>query len=382
MKKKFLVLACLVFLLPLLGVAENNEKLFKLAVFDNIENDISTQGAPAGQETAYMQGIKTAVAVAKEHSINIEIKDFFYESGLLDFMQQMPKVKEWDADTVIGLHSSSSFLMSKSHFTDKLVLSIEASSPELAKLPTNFYSLATPDVDSTKELVNFLIKKYPNRNLLNIVGTESKQAMEFADLVTSIYKKRNPKIAIKESRFLSDDVNVIDIGSLVKKYKSGDIIILYSMSGTYGAQIQLMNKIANYLAPNKLTFIISFDNWNAHTLPANTNDTKNPYTAFRFDALYFDTTNSEYHKFVNNFEKIYHQKPTSYISYLTYRAVMSIPDAIEKYPAPENLSTRQAILWSYQQALKHNPNWFRPKSTAFYKLENNKEVFFDKLSIN
>jgi hypothetical protein len=56
-------------------------------------------------------------------------------------------------------------------------------------------------------------------------------------------------------------------------------------------------------------------------------------------------------------------------------------NAVEEYPAPANLTTQQAVLWSYQQALKHDPNWFRPGSLALYKLEANKEVLFEKISL-
>ena len=381
--KKLLSIFMASFLLCLVSTVQaDNEKNIKLAIFDNLEKDNTILEISQGQETAYMQGIKAAINFAKSKNMNIKIKTFFYENGLLDFMQQMPKVKAWQPDAVIGLHTSSSMLMSKQFSTDKLVLSVGASSSDLLKLPASFYSLATPDLDSTRELVDFISRKYPNRNLLNIVGAESKQPLNYAALIASVYKKINPKILIKESHFLSDDVNFVNISALVKDYQPGDIIVLSSMSGTYNDKILLMNKIADYLAPQKLTFLIPFDNWNGRALPTHINDATNPYTAYRLDAIHLDTDNQEYKDFVRNFEKLYHHKPTTYISYITYRAVLSIVNAIQEYPAPANLATQQAVLWSYQQALKHNPNWFRPISLAMYKLETDKEVLFEKISLN
>lgn len=382
MRKLLLVFAATLLLCLACAIQADNEKNIKLAIFDNLEKDNTILEISQGQETAYMQGIKAAINFAKSKNMNIQIKTFFYENGLLDFMQQIPKVKAWQPDVAIGLHTSSSMLMSKPFFTDQLVISIGASDQELAKLPENFYSLATPDVKTTEQFVNYLAKTYPNRNVLNIVGSESKQCIDFANLITAFYKKKNPKIGVTQTNFLSDDINVMNVSSLVKDYKPNDIILIYAMSGTYNAQILLMNKIADYLAPQKLTFIIPFDNWNGRVLPTHINDEKNSYTAYRLDAIYLDTNNQGYNDFVRNFEKLYHYKPTAYISYIAYRSILSIMGAIEAYPAPANLTTSQAVLWSYQQALKNNPNWFRPVSLALYKLETDKEVLVEQIALN
>ena len=140
-----------------------------------------------------------------------------------------------------------------------------------------------------------------------------------------------------------------------------------------------MNKISGALAPNKLIFITPVDNWQGRNLSANVNDTTNPYTAYRIDTLYVDPKTKEYLEFSKNFQRINKAKPTDNISFITYRTVMSIVIALEDYPPPSNLNPHQAILWSYQKALKHNPNWFRMMQLAVFKLDADKEVFLEKL---
>ena len=378
--KRFIV--ALLIILPLCSYVDSNAdaiKNVKLAIFDNPAIDATNPALSQDLQEAYMQGVKTAMYMAKKKGIKIDAKTFFYGNSLLNVIQQVPNIKTWNPDVIMGLNSSNSALMSRSYFTDQLVLSISATDIELSKLPPNFYSLGTPDLYTTNQIIKFISQRYPNRGLFLIVGAESKESVDFASLIASYYKKANPKQSVRQSRFLSDDVNTMNISALVKDYKPGDVIFLFSISGTYNTQINLMNKIADYLAPNKMIFITPADNWKGRELLANVGDTSNPYTAYRLDTLYVDTDSEDYLDFSSNFEKIYHTKPSASISYITYRTVMSVLAAIEKYPAPKTLSTQEAVLWSYHQALKNNPNWFRYMPIVIFKIEPHKEVYFTSL---
>jgi ABC-type branched-subunit amino acid transport system substrate-binding protein len=374
MFRKILILFGLIFATFITNAIE-----FKVAIFDNPEIDSTNVQLSQNLQNSYMQGVYTAIHVGNQKNVNINQKSFFYTNNLMDIMQQSSAVNEWGPQVIIGLNSSNSMLMAKNNFSTSLVLSISASDVQLEMLPNNFYTLAHPDRYSAKILVDFIKKSYPNKNIFILTGAESKESVDFSQLLSSYFEKENPKLLVKESQFLSDDLNTMDIPTLVKGYTPGDIIFLLSIAGTYNTQVELMNKIASYLKPQKLIFITPIDNWKGDKLLSNIENTTNPYEAYRFDTLYVNENSPEYKAFAKNFEDIYHTAPTDKISYITYRAVMSVVIAIEKYPPPKNLSAQAALLWSYQQALKHNPNWFRPEHIALFKIGNNQEKFVKTL---
>lgn len=356
----------------------NTIKEIKLAIFDNPEIDTSEPSLTENAKKPYEEGIETAIYVAHKKGIHVTKKEFFYGNNLLGILQQAPNVKSWRPDAIIGLHSSNSALMANSLFTDNLVLSISASDMNLPKISANFYSLGTPDRDNAKQMVDFISEQYPHKNLFLIIGADGKESVDLGNLVSALYKKKNPKQTVNQSEFLSDDASTMDISSLVKGYKSGDIIIFFAIS-RYNAQIKLMNKIADFLVPNKLIFMTAVDNWKNHDVMEDTNNTVNPYTALRFDTSSIDRNSKNYNYFAQNFEKIYHRQPVDNISFITYQTVMSIVTALGDFPPPKGLSTKQAILWSYKKAIKHDPDWFRFLPIVVYKAEGNKEVFFTSL---
>jgi hypothetical protein len=187
---------------------------------------------------------------------------------------------------------------------------------------------------------------------------------------------------VTANKFLTDDTSTMDISALVKGYKPGDIILLSAISGAYNIELNLMNKVSDYLSPNKLVFISSSDNWGNKNVLQTTRDNKNPYTAYRYEGLYVDKNNNTYKYFAKNFYKTHHQQPIDNISFITYQTVMSVITAMTNFPAPKGLTLQQAILWSYQKALKHDPDWFRFKPNVMYKIENHQEIYFTSLPEN
>lgn len=75
----------LFFLLSILSFAikANDIKNIKLAIFDNPKIDPINPIISEKLETAYMQGITTAISVAKVQNISIESKPFFTEKVCL-----------------------------------------------------------------------------------------------------------------------------------------------------------------------------------------------------------------------------------------------------------------------------------------------------------
>ncbi len=371
--KKFLMS---LFLILTTSSFANSYHHIKLAIFDNPQADPSRIETSQKLVASYRAGINTAIAAAAGQGIKIEEKEFLHDNSMLNIIQQAANVKAWGPDVIMGFNTSNEFLMAKSFFGDQLSLSISATAPEVLNLPSGFYTLGMPDSDEGKTIMRFINERYPNTNLFITIAAESKESVNFADLLAKNYKTEHPKQRIIERKFLTDDMNSLNLSKFMEGYQPGDVIVVMSIG--YYSGIDLMNKIANYLKPENPIFITSSDNWGSDDTPQIINGF---YNAFRIDTLLDGKDTKEYKKFSEDFKKVYHTEPTDTISFVTYRAVMSFVTALEKYPPPPNLTTAQAVLWSYKQALKHNSNWFRPTKCIVYKIEPLKELYLESLDL-
>lgn len=113
----------------------------KVAVLENLKFEKLSTDKYAND---YMDGLLTAVDAAKKDGYAVEIQTFFYGKEPLAILKQIPEVKAWQPDIIIGPRSSSLFLMLKDQFSDVLVLSPFATATEVAALPDNFYSMTLP----------------------------------------------------------------------------------------------------------------------------------------------------------------------------------------------------------------------------------------------
>jgi len=375
MKKNIILfLASLIFFTLSYGHTNPYQKI-KLAVFDNPQPDPSHAETSQELLNAYLSGINTAIAVAATKGVHIEEKEFFHINSLPNIIQQASNVKAWKPNVIMGLSSSNEFLMSKAFFGNQLILSISATDAEISSLSSDFYSLGIPDNDAVNTIINFINDHYQSANLFVTVAAESKESVDFADLLSKKYKNLHPSKRVVESRFLTDDLDHLNLPKYMKEYKKGDVIVVMSMG--YNSAIDLMNKIANYLRPIKPIFVTSTDNWGNDSTPQKISGI---YDAFRIDTLSGGKDTNEHKIFVENFKKIYHKIPTDQISFVTYQTVMSFVAALKKYPPPPKLTISKSILCSYQKALKQNSNWFRPPQYIVYKIEPQKEVYFDTLT--
>lgn len=350
-----------------------SDQMIKLAVFDNPQIDSNNTLVSEELQNAYMNGIATAIHVAKTEGVKIDSQSFFYDSNLLNLFQQIPDVENWNPDVVMGLHSSNQLLMARNFFKKELVLSIFASDPGLDHLPSNFYSLGVPDHYAANSIMSFINQHYQKNNIFILVGAESKESADMATLLTAMYNQKYPDKSVIQSKFISDDLDNTNIQDLMSDYKKGDIIII--LADTYYTQLDLMNKVAIFLKPYRPVFVTDVDNWggSSNTVPGNA---ANAYDAFRITPLLPDTKSDAYKTFLKNYEALYSISPTYPVSFATYQTVMSFVTALRQFPAPKNLTTQQAVVWSYQMALKNNSNWFRPMQCVVYKIEPGGEVYF------
>lgn len=349
----------------------------KLAIFDNPQPDPSSKDTAKQFINSYLAGINTAITVAASKGIYITKKEFFHANNLASIIEQAANTKTWNPDVIVGLSTSNDFLMSKAFFDNQVVLSISATDPTLLTLPKGFYSLGIPDSDAVNAIIKFIHQYYPNANLFITTAAESKESVDFADLLARKYKNQFMSSKVIERKFLTDDMNHMVISKFMFGYEKDDVIVVMSIG--YDSAIDLMNKISNYIKPIRPVFITSTDNWGNNTAPLNMG---NNYDSFRIDTLTGGEDTKNYKIFSKNFKTIYHMPPTDKISFVTYQAVMSFVEALLQYPIYTNniKITRELILNSYLSALKHNPNWCRPPYYVVYKLKNQKEIFFEKIT--
>ncbi|SRR5579883_126999 len=365
----------LVLFLSLISAAHANYNHIKLAIFDDPRPDPSCNENSQQFVNSYLSGINTAITVASEMGFSITEREFFHQNNLTSIIQQATNAKLWNPDIIIGLSTSNDFLMSKAFFGDQVILSISATDSAIVNLPTGFYSLGIPDTQAVKTIIKFISNHYPNSNLFITSAAESKESVDFGDLLAQSFKKQFKTKSVIERKFLSDDMNNLDISKFMAGYQKNDVIVIMSIG--YDSAIELMNKISANLRPIKPIFITSTDNWGNNLSPKNMNGN---YDVYRIDTLSGGEDTKDYKLFLDNYKKIYHAMPKDKISFVTYQAVMSFVDALKKYPHEGiSSSTKQNLLNSYLLALKYNPNWYRPPYYMVYKIENKNEIFYEKI---
>ncbi len=372
--KKIILLFLILTFLSSYSIANNHQNI-RLAVFDNPQPDPSCNVNAQQFINSYLAGINTAVTVAASKGIYITEKEFFHASNLASIIQQASDVKTWHPDVIMGLSTSNDFLMSKAFFGEQVILSISATASSLSSLPVGFYSLGIPDTSAVNTIIKFINQHYRGANLFITAAAESKESVDFADLLAKKYTRQFKNKRVLQKRYLTDDMNHLNMSKFMSGYQKNDVIVVMSIG--YDSAIDLMNKITAYLSPNKPIFITSTDNWGNSNTPQNISGS---YNAFRIDTLSGGEDTQIYKTFLENYKKIYHQPPKDKISFVTYRTVMSFVEALIQYPPTKNMPTQKASLFSsYITALKHDPNWFRPPYYNVYKLENKKEIYFEKI---
>lgn len=354
----------------------NSDYNIRLAIFDNPKPDPSRNENPHQFINSYLAGINTAITVAASKGIAITEKEFFHENNLPSIVQQATNAKMWQPDVIIGLSTSNDFLMSKAFFDNQVILSISATDQKLVTLPKGFYSLGTPDTDVVNTNVKFIRERYPDANLFITATAESKESVDFADLLAKEFKKQCTDKQVTERKFLTDDIDHLVFSKFMAGYQKNDVIVVVSIG--YDSAIELMNKISAYLSPINPVFITATDNWGNALTPKKMIGS---YAAFRMDTLSGGEDTPSYKIFLQNYTKIYHRLPNDKISFVTYQAVMSFVEAFLQYPPDHTISSvKAALLNSYLTALQHHANWYRPPYYVIYKLSDQKEVFFEKLT--
>lgn len=356
-----------------LDKAEAKPLKMKLAVLENLKLEKLSTDKYAND---YWEGLNAAIATAKEDGIEIEMKAFIYEKEPLAILKQIPDVKAWNPDLIIGPRSSSLFLLLKDQFKDVLVLSPFATAEDIASMPENFYSLTFSNKYFTQAVVNLVAEKFKGKGVAPIGEVDCKNCMNFIEEFSSVAKSL--KLEVRETvPFVSNAVETTPPEKLLVNYRPGDVILLPNTSYTSGT---LVVKLADYLKDKSLVFI-GGDGWGDWTTSyVGKLSSKNRYSAYRVTPWSLDAKDERITSFLKNFKRHRHTEPTgagSLLSYATLTAAIATiaPDQLQKDQSP-----RQLIWESFRKRRRLDPNYARPKKYVVYKVTQDGEKFDGEVS--
>lgn len=330
----------------------------KIAILDNLRSE---KLSSVIYENDYLSGVDTAFLAAKSQGINIDYKYFKYERGKLDILTKLTELKAWKPDYIIGPRSSDSFLLLKPYFNDIMIVSPLASANAVADLPSNFYSFILPDPYISRVIEKFIQKNYPQTNHIYIVSAaDCKSCYDIGKNFFNIYQRSHSSIKVIYRTFLTENVDKINVTSLVPGLKVGDIVITPNVSYISGV---LIARIVNHFKIPNLVFI-GADGWStAEVGYVGKMPTDVPFLAYRLSQWSLDSNTRK----VNHFEKLYYEKfgkiPRNTISYATFNAVMSAVTAYAS--AKKNGTPKEKILSDFYQTAPQ----FCSKQFAIYKFE-------------
>ena len=268
--------------------------------------------------------------------------------------------------------------MLRNYLPNVMVLSSYASDVTLKTLPKNLYSLFLSDDAIMDLLAQYIHETYPQKNIYILTQVDDKQSVDVSSIFIANYEKRSPSTKIVQNKIILDNIDNIDGSKLLAGHEN-DVILIFN-SSLYGYNM-LVEHIVAALPGKHLIFFSDQDSW-SETVNKNSDPKYSfNYESYRIGPVVLDTQLSGYKTFEQTYQKLYNKEPTDAISYISYRAVMSAIEALNKYPDPNvRDSMRQKILYSYLLALSHNPNWFKLNDFAIYQITPEGEVLIKRLT--
>jgi hypothetical protein len=361
----FLILICI--LLPS-NIAHSRGKMgLKVAILDNLQ---SQKLASEKYQRDYLIGIEHAIRIAKTKGYHVTVKSFFYGKGALDILTEVPKIKAWGSDLVIGPRSSNKFLLLKEQFDNVMVLSPLATAATVAELPRNFYSLTLPNEYAAHAMAAFSKNQFKGRRVFKVIEADCKSCTDFSEIFERYVL--NGQGVLPGTTFTQDQVESISMEALLKNYRLGDLILLPNTSYASGI---LMARITENLKSKSVIFLGS-DDWGSWTAGyVGKVHSSYPYQGYRVIPWSLDIHNPSLDGFKRSFIAAIKTPVPDEITFVAYQVLMSAIAALEKFGNSKPI-TAASVLETYLKALKYDPNWFRPKVYAVYKRSQNGESFF------
>ena len=349
----------------------------KIALLDTFYTEIPTLVPESSvYERAYFAGVDAANYAAKKYGYKIEYKGFLYENGALNILSELSKIEKWSADLIMGPGSSDQCLLMNYRMPRPMVISSTASDIHLKSLPSNFYS-TFPSDDSIMELLSGFIRNYfPSKNVYIIEQVDCKQCVDAGNLFSASYNKNSLTTKVVEKKIIiNNDINSIDVKKLIDGHEDDVILILNS---AYSCYISLISHISASFPKKHLVFFSDQDNW-SNEVDGNTHTFDLPFESYRIGPILFDKQSPFLKKFKEAYFLIYHEEAKDAISYVTFYSIMSVLEALNEFPDPDQKHNMQEkILYSYHQAVEKHSNWFKTQGFGVYKLTSSGEVLVER----
>ena len=350
--------------------ASEKNIIVKVAILDQL---MSQKLSSIIYKEDYLKGIKLASTVAKNRKhIDVIYKYFSYKKEPLGIFAAIPKVKAWKPDFIIGPRSSNSMLLLKNAFKNILVVSPMATSPQLETLPSNYYSFSLSDKYIAKALVIFTSKKLKNvPGILSVPAEDCISCKTISNLYLSKIKEQSKDINTIENYFTSDNVENIDISTILLGYEKDYIIFSPNISYVSGV---LIARLLNSIKSNNVVFIGS-DGWGSHDIVyVGKINAKYEFTAYYIQNWSIDIKTKEISKFDEDYERLFGEKTSYNVAYASYSTLNRILSLVNIKESRLLHNKNQYILNKFLLSIKNKKNLFKQKNYVIYKLGKEKDI--------
>lgn len=358
------------FIFFLFGNSIADARSLRVAILDNFHYQ---KFVTSRYKEFYMKGIELAVHDARKQGIDVEYKIFQYEPDAkerLSIRKQIPLVKKWSPDVIIGPRDSNNFLLLSSVLKNTLVVSPFATSSAVASMPDNFYSMTLPVKYSAQIMFDLVRKQYRERSALVIADIECKSCDDVSHQFVKIWRQGSHQ-PISLRHILSDDASTTPILSLLKGYEKNSVILLPNNAHETSV---LMLRISHVI-PDAI--FIGGDGWGSwKDTEVGHYSTDKDYVAYHVEPWNIEICTDRIKNFSESYFNFYRQLPSDKLAYLSYEALMSITTAVKQNLGKDDNVSPQSILSAYKEALKKNPNWFRSKSYVVERIYKGKNLVF------
>ena len=326
----------------------------------------------------YKQGLDIGSYYADQSGIKISY-NFYVMSDVLHLPELIQKIEEDHPDFIIGPNYSNEFLLLKNYFKDTLVLSANASDQKIREMPKNFYTLTPLSDQYGQAVVNYISQSYTESNVFALVDVECKACVDLSLVIQKTYLKN----CLHKNIYVENIVNAniesdLEIPSILKNYKKGDVILMLAQS--YTSMIMIVKLVDYFKWP---MIFIGADNWGSDkdsqigNLP-----TIEPYTAIHIIPW---SLNMNTHQ-LSLFKKLYKERlknsTPDNITYATFSTVYSVVNSLNGCKYDNKIPLKESVLKCF---LTHIANDETQRDDRYFAVERldkfeNKNVYIGRVS--